>query len=46
VGTLLVVEHILARTQDLAKINIAFFQMNAAVGVVLLTVVGIDLATS
>jgi len=44
VSMLLVVEHWLARTQDLAKINLAFFQMNAAIGVVLLVTVGIDLA--
>ena len=46
VAALLVVEHSLARTQDLAKINLAFFQMNAAIGVVLLVVVGFDLAVS
>lgn len=39
----LVFEHWLARTQDLAKINLAFFQMNAAIGVVLLTAVALDL---
>jgi 4-hydroxybenzoate polyprenyltransferase len=44
VAALLVVEHSLARTQDLAKINLAFFQMNAAIGLVLLVVVGFDLA--
>jgi 4-hydroxybenzoate polyprenyltransferase len=46
VAVLLVVEHRLARTQDLAKINLAFFQMNAAIGLALLAVVGLDLAAS
>jgi 4-hydroxybenzoate polyprenyltransferase len=43
IAVLLVVEHCLARTQDLAKINLAFFQMNSAIGLVLLTAVGLDL---
>jgi len=46
VAALLVIEHSLARTQDLAKINLAFFQMNAAIGAVLLAVVGFDLSVS
>jgi len=42
VAALLLVEHWLARTQDIARINLAFFQMNAAIGLVLLVVVGMD----
>ena len=36
----LIVEHILCRSNDLAKINIAFFQMNALVGLILVIGVG------
>ena len=28
----LIVEHVLCRSSDLARINVAFFQMNALVG--------------
>ena len=37
----LIVEHVLCRSTDLAKINIAFFQMNALVGLILLIGVGL-----
>jgi 4-hydroxybenzoate polyprenyltransferase len=36
----LIAEHILCRSTDLAKINIAFFQMNALVGLILVIGVG------
>ncbi len=36
----LIFEHILCRSSDLAKINIAFFQMNALVGLILVIGVG------
>jgi 4-hydroxybenzoate polyprenyltransferase len=36
----LIVEHILCRSTDLARINIAFFQMNAVVGLILVLGVG------
>jgi len=36
----LIAEHILCRSQDLAKINVAFFQMNALVGLFLVLGVG------
>ena len=38
----LIVEHILCRSEDLQRINIAFFQMNAFVGLFL--VVGIAIS--
>ncbi len=34
------IEHILCRSSDLAKINLAFFQMNALVGLILILAVG------
>jgi len=39
----LIVEHILCRSTDMAKINIAFFQMNALVGLILVLGVGIGI---
>jgi 4-hydroxybenzoate polyprenyltransferase len=36
----LIAEHILCRSNDLAKINVAFFQMNALVGLILVIGVG------
>jgi 4-hydroxybenzoate polyprenyltransferase len=39
----LVTEHILCRSTDLARINLAFFQMNALVGLILVIGVGISL---
>jgi len=39
----LIVEHILCRSTDLAKINVAFFQMNALVGLCLVVGVGTSL---
>jgi 4-hydroxybenzoate polyprenyltransferase len=39
----LIVEHILCRSSDLVKINIAFFQMNALVGLILVLGVGLSL---
>jgi hypothetical protein len=39
----LIFEHILCRSNDLAKINIAFFQMNALVGLILVIGVGASL---
>ncbi len=41
----LIVEHILCRSSDLAKINIAFFQMNALVGLILVLGVGASIYT-
>jgi len=40
----LVAEHILCRSNDLTKMNIAFFQMNALVGLILVIGVGVSLA--
>jgi hypothetical protein len=40
----LVAEHLLCRSSDLARINLAFFQMNALVGLVLVIGVGWSLA--
>jgi 4-hydroxybenzoate polyprenyltransferase len=37
----LIFEHVLSRSSDLAKINVAFFQMNALVGLILVLGVGI-----
>ncbi len=42
----LVFEHLLCRTGDLAKINVAFFQMNALVGLFLVVGVGLSLLWS
>jgi 4-hydroxybenzoate polyprenyltransferase len=39
----LLAEHILCRSTDLVRINIAFFQMNALVGLILVLGVGISL---
>jgi 4-hydroxybenzoate polyprenyltransferase len=39
----LIVEHILCRSSDLARINVAFFQMNALVGLILVIGVGASL---
>jgi 4-hydroxybenzoate polyprenyltransferase len=39
----LIVEHVLCRSSDLAKINVAFFQMNALVGLILVIGVGASL---
>jgi 4-hydroxybenzoate polyprenyltransferase len=36
----LIIEHILCRSSDLARINVAFFQMNALVGLILVVGVG------
>ena len=36
----LIIEHILCRSNDLARINVAFFQMNALVGLILVIGVG------
>ena len=36
----LIFEHILCRSGDLARINVAFFQMNALVGLILVIGVG------
>jgi len=44
VGLLLVVEHSLVRPTNLARVNQAFFQVNAVISVGLLVVVLIDLA--
>jgi 4-hydroxybenzoate polyprenyltransferase len=46
VGLLLVVEHSLVRPTNLARVNQAFFQVNAVISVGLLVVVLIDLAVS
>jgi 4-hydroxybenzoate polyprenyltransferase len=46
VGLLLVVEHSLVRPTNLARVNQAFFQVNAVISVGLLVVVLIDLALS
>lgn len=40
--TCLVIEHWLARKQDVASLNAAFFRMNAAIGLVLLVSVVVD----
>jgi 4-hydroxybenzoate polyprenyltransferase len=40
VALALVLEHILCRSSDLARINVAFFQMNALVGLILVIGVG------
>jgi 4-hydroxybenzoate polyprenyltransferase len=42
----LIVEHILCRSSDLMKINIAFFQMNALVGLILVLGVGVSIYTT
>ena len=42
----LIVEHVLCRSSDLAKINVAFFQMNALVGLILVLGVGISTCIS
>jgi 4-hydroxybenzoate polyprenyltransferase len=39
----LIFEHILCRSNDLARINVAFFQMNALVGLILVIGVGLSL---
>jgi 4-hydroxybenzoate polyprenyltransferase len=39
----LIFEHVLCRSNDLVKINIAFFQMNALVGLILVIGVGLSL---
>jgi 4-hydroxybenzoate polyprenyltransferase len=39
----LIVEHILCRSTDLARINLAFFQMNAIVGLILVIGVGLSI---
>ena len=39
----LIAEHILCRSNDLARINIAFFQMNALVGLILVIGVGVSI---
>ena len=39
----LIAEHVLSRSGDLVKINIAFFQMNALVGLILVIAVGLSL---
>ncbi len=36
----LIIEHVLCQSPDLVKINIAFFQMNALVGLILVIGVG------
>jgi 4-hydroxybenzoate polyprenyltransferase len=42
-AALLIIEHALARSRELVRINIAFFQVNAVIGLVVLTAVGLDL---
>jgi len=42
----LIFEHVLCRSNDLAKINVAFFQMNALVGLILVVGVGTSLLYS
>jgi 4-hydroxybenzoate polyprenyltransferase len=39
----LIVEHVLCQSRDLAKINVAFFQMNALVGLILVVGVGVSI---
>ena len=39
----LIVEHVLCQSSDLAKINVAFFQMNALVGLILVIGVAVSL---
>jgi len=39
----LIIEHVLCQSSDLAKINLAFFQMNALVGLILVIGVGVSL---
>jgi 4-hydroxybenzoate polyprenyltransferase len=39
----LIAEHILCRSNDLARINVAFFQMNALVGLILVSGVAVSL---
>jgi len=39
----LIFEHILCRSNDLARINLAFFQMNALVGLILVIGVGVSI---
>jgi len=41
----LIFEHLLCRSGDLARINIAFFQMNALVGLILVVGIGLCLAS-
>jgi len=42
----LIVEHVLCQSTDMAKINVAFFQMNALVGLILVIGVGVSLIPS
>jgi 4-hydroxybenzoate polyprenyltransferase len=42
----LIVEHVLCQSTDMAKINVAFFQMNAVVGLILVIGVGVSLIPS
>jgi len=42
----LIVEHVLCQSGDLAKINIAFFNMNALVGLILVIGVGVSVLFS
>jgi 4-hydroxybenzoate polyprenyltransferase len=39
----LIIEHVLCQSNDLARINVAFFQMNALVGLILVIGVGLSL---
>jgi len=43
VAILLVVEHALVRHDDLSRVNLAFFQVNAVISVGLLVIVLLDL---
>jgi 4-hydroxybenzoate polyprenyltransferase len=43
VAILLVVEHALVRPDDLSRVNLAFFQVNAVISVGLLVIVLLDL---
>jgi 4-hydroxybenzoate polyprenyltransferase len=43
VGVLLIYEHALVRPDDLTRVNVAFFNINAAIGLALLAVGSIDL---
>jgi len=43
IAILLVVEHALVRPHDLARVNVAFFQVNVAVALALLAIVAADL---
>jgi 4-hydroxybenzoate polyprenyltransferase len=45
VAVLLVVEHMLVRPNDLTRVNVAFFNVNAVISIGLLLVGAIDLLT-